>query len=49
MYYTPRQIKNAQPGSHDFRRFLRQFLTDFLQILQLRRFSIQILTARKIM
>ena len=47
MSYTRRQIKNAQPGSHDFRRFIRQFLTDFLQILQMP-FSIQILTAMKI-
>ena len=23
--YTRRQIKNDQPGSHDFQRFLRQF------------------------
>ena len=28
------QIKNYQPGSHDFRRFSRQFLTDSLEILQ---------------
>ena len=33
--YTRRQIKNDQPGSHDFRRFLRQFWTDFLEILQM--------------
>ena len=44
--YTRRQIKNDQPGSHDFRRFLCQFLTDFLQILR-RPLSIQILTALK--
>ena len=25
MIYTRRQIKNDQPGSQDFRRFLRQF------------------------
>ena len=31
--YTRRQIKNDQPGSHDFRRFLRQFWTDFLEIV----------------
>ena len=37
--YTRRQIKNDQPGSHDFRRFLRQFWTDFLEILH-RPFSI---------
>ena len=24
IYYTCRQIKNDQPGSHDFRQFLRQ-------------------------
>ena len=34
MSYTRRQIKNNQPGSHDFRRFLHQFWTDFLEILQ---------------
>ena len=45
-YYTRRQIKNDQPGSHDFRRFLRQFWTDFLEILQ-RPFSIKILTGVK--
>ena len=39
--------RSNQPGSHDFRRFLRQFWTDFLKILQ-RPFSIQILTALKI-
>ena len=44
--YSRRQIKNDQPGSHDFRRFLHQFLTDFPQILQRPGpFSIQILTA----
>ena len=32
--YSRRQIKNDQPGSHDFRRFLRHFWTDFLEILQ---------------
>ena len=42
--YTCRHIK---PGSHDFRRFLRQFWIDFLEILQ-RPFPIQILTAVKI-
>ena len=26
-------IKNDQPGSHDFRQFLRQFWTDFPEIL----------------
>ena len=31
--YTRRQIKNDQPGSHVFWRFLRQLLTDFPQIL----------------
>ena len=45
--YTRRQIKNDQPGSHDFRRFLRQFWTDFLEILQ-RPFSIKILIGVKI-
>ena len=45
--YTRRQIKNDQPGSHDFRRFLRQFSTDCLEILQ-RPFSIKILTGVKI-
>ena len=44
--YTHRQIKNNQPGWHDFQRFLRQFRTDFLEILQ-RPFSIKILTAVK--
>ena len=44
--FTRLQIKNDQPESHDFRRFLRQFLTDFLKILQ-RPFSIQILAALK--
>ena len=29
--YTRHQIKNDQPGSHDFRRFLHQFWTDFLE------------------
>ena len=47
MIYTRRQIKNDQPGSHDFWRFLCQFSTDFFQILQ-RPFSIQTLTALKI-
>ena len=42
-HHTCRQIKNDQPGSHDFRRFLRQFWTDFHEILQ-RSFSITILT-----
>ena len=42
--YTRSQIKIDQPGSHDFRQFLRQFWTDFLEILQ-RSFSIKILTA----
>ena len=45
--HTRRQIKNDQPGSHVFRRFLRQFWTDFLKILQ-RPFSIKILTGVKI-
>ena len=45
--YTRRQIKNDEPGSHDFRRFLRQFCTYFLEILQ-RPFSIKILTGVKI-
>ena len=41
--YTRCQIKNDQPGSHDF---LRQFSTDFLEILQ-RSFSIKILIGVK--
>ena len=44
---TRRQIKNDQPESHDFRRFLRQFWTDFLEILQ-RTFSFKMLTGVKI-
>ena len=46
-FYSRRQIKNDQPGSHDFRRFLRQFWADFLEISQ-RPFSIEILTRVKI-
>ena len=47
--YTRRQIKNDQPGSHDFRRFLRQFSTDFLDVEILQRpFSIKIQTWVKI-
>ena len=45
--YTRHQIKNDQPGSHDFWRFLRQFLTNFLEILQ-RPFPLKILTGVKI-
>ena len=47
LHYTRREIKNDQPGSHDFQRFLCQFLTGFLEILQ-RLFSIKILTGVKI-
>ena len=45
--YARGQIKNDQTGSHDFRRFLRQFSTDCLEILQMP-FSIKILTGVKI-
>ena len=43
--YARCEIKNDQPGSHDFQRFPRQFLTDFLEILQ-RLFFIEINISR---
>ena len=46
-HYIQSQIENDQPGSHDFRRFLRQFRTDFLEIWEIMPFSILILTAVK--